>query len=196
MSNESAIPSTARCLRCGYLLHGLPSTVCPECGRAFDPADASTYDLRLPDWRRRRKIKRIAFAVIGCIALWVAFGPRALLKGKLEFKCSVCGETTTVYRWEPKPPRWIAPRFPGVNWSHNSAPPAGGPPRCRAHSYSVSVKFDMHNGGWCSGAGTSGARRVLTLNGLLTTVETGPDVLKHLMDPLNNGIQVGPSLVP
>lgn len=54
----------------------------------------------------------------------------------------------------------------------------------------------MHNGGCVSGAGMSVAGRVLTLNGLVTTVDTSPEVLEHLMDPLNNGIQVGPSLVP
>lgn len=189
-------PSTARCLKCGYLLCGLPTSVCPECGRAFDPTDASTYDLRPPEWRKRR-IKRIVFVVAGCIALWVVFGPRALLQGKLEFKCAVCGETSTYYRWEPKPPRWIAQRFSGgFNWSHHSVPPPGRPPRCRFHSYGVSVKFDMHNGGWCSGSAMSGAGGVLTLNGMLTTVETAPEVLAQLMDPLNNGVQVGPSLVP
>ena len=72
----------------------------------------------------------------------------------------------------------------------------GNAPPCRIHSDNVSVRFDMHNGGFCSGASKPGAGEVLILNGLLTTVETAPEVLKHLMDPLNNGIQVGPSLVP
>src|SRR5687767_2422434 len=31
------------CLDCGYLLRGLPSTRCPECGRTFDPDDALSY---------------------------------------------------------------------------------------------------------------------------------------------------------
>jgi len=196
MPSEATIPATARCLSCGYLLRGLPSPVCPECGRTFDPADTTTYDLRPPDWRRRRKIKRIAFAVIGFIALWVAFGPRALLKGKLEFKCSVCGETTTVYRWEPKRPRWISGRYPGFHWTARTpATPTGNVPPCRVHSDNVSVRFDLYNGGWCSGTGTSGAGAVLLLNGLGTTVETAPEVLKQLMDPLNNSIRVL-SLVP
>jgi hypothetical protein len=36
----------ARCLKCGYLLRGLPRNECPECGQAFDPGDPRTY--RLP----------------------------------------------------------------------------------------------------------------------------------------------------
>lgn len=36
------------CLGCGYELEGLPAGPCPECGRAFDPADERTYTL--PRW--------------------------------------------------------------------------------------------------------------------------------------------------
>jgi hypothetical protein len=32
-----------RCLGCGYILEYLPELRCPECGRSFDPADATTY---------------------------------------------------------------------------------------------------------------------------------------------------------
>ena len=31
------------CRKCGYILHGLLNQTCPECGRAFDPNDPSTY---------------------------------------------------------------------------------------------------------------------------------------------------------
>lgn len=34
------------CLGCGYELSGLPAGSCPECGRAFDPANERTYTLR------------------------------------------------------------------------------------------------------------------------------------------------------
>lgn len=37
------------CLTCGYALDGLPSNLCPECGGAFDPADATTFRRVLPD---------------------------------------------------------------------------------------------------------------------------------------------------
>jgi hypothetical protein len=40
------LPDTAVCLQCGYSLRGLPEPRCPECGRAFDPADPRTFGPR------------------------------------------------------------------------------------------------------------------------------------------------------
>ena len=40
----STFNKSANCLNCGYQLHGLPDPTCPECGRAFDFDDPSTYD--------------------------------------------------------------------------------------------------------------------------------------------------------
>lgn len=39
----SDVPDTAVCLGCGYSLRGLPSAVCPECGRGFEPQDPASY---------------------------------------------------------------------------------------------------------------------------------------------------------
>lgn len=39
----STLPDTAVCLHCGYSLRGLPENVCPECGKAFDPAEPTTW---------------------------------------------------------------------------------------------------------------------------------------------------------
>jgi len=36
-------PGHKRCLTCGYILDHLPEPRCPECGRAFDPADQATF---------------------------------------------------------------------------------------------------------------------------------------------------------
>lgn len=41
-----AVPDNALCLGCGYSLRGLADDVCPECGRAFDPGDRSTFKVR------------------------------------------------------------------------------------------------------------------------------------------------------
>ncbi len=38
-----AIPTDAVCLGCGYRLRGLGDPICPECGRSFDPDDATTF---------------------------------------------------------------------------------------------------------------------------------------------------------
>jgi hypothetical protein len=37
------LPRGASCLECGYLLWGLSSSRCPECGRPFDPSDARSF---------------------------------------------------------------------------------------------------------------------------------------------------------
>lgn len=43
------VPIHPRCLHCDYILHGLPSNICPECGTAFDPARPLTVNRgRLP----------------------------------------------------------------------------------------------------------------------------------------------------
>jgi hypothetical protein len=58
------------CRSCSYDLSGLPSGACPECGKAFDPADPASYEA-LP--RSRRRLRQSAFAigaatVIGLVA--------------------------------------------------------------------------------------------------------------------------------
>ncbi len=40
--------SPARCIRCYYILDGLPEPRCPECGLVFDPADPNTWTNKLP----------------------------------------------------------------------------------------------------------------------------------------------------
>ncbi len=44
VSRESPMPSPRMlCLGCGYTLDHLDQRCCPECGRAFDPADSASY---------------------------------------------------------------------------------------------------------------------------------------------------------
>ncbi len=42
---ERPIPIHARCWTCNYALQALPTPRCPECGRAFDPADPTSMNL-------------------------------------------------------------------------------------------------------------------------------------------------------
>ena len=37
------MPCTMTCLKCGYVLAGISTNRCPECGRPFDPADSRTF---------------------------------------------------------------------------------------------------------------------------------------------------------
>src|SRR5690349_18535441 len=45
---------TGRCWGCGYLLRGIESGKCPECGRGFDWKNRTTFNLGRPIWRWRR----------------------------------------------------------------------------------------------------------------------------------------------
>ena len=42
-SMDEALKPTKYCLKCSYVLDGLPEQRCPECGREFDRNDASTF---------------------------------------------------------------------------------------------------------------------------------------------------------
>lgn len=203
----------AWCQRCGYPLRGLPEPVCPECGRGFDPDDSTTFETLPPAVRRKRRIKRASLAVAGLALILYALAPRGILSGTLTFTCTQCGHLVRIERRELKPPRWISFRYPSVRWSANSpsasagaavpgvasppgltstAPPSKSAAPCRAHCFNVSVRFDMHNGGWASGKGISTPGNPLFINGLSTTPESARAVLEHLMSPNNSGIGVGP----
>lgn len=67
-------PSIA-CRGCTYDLQGLPAGVCPECGRAFDPADPATFwDLvsrHRTQRRRRTRIGAIALVAVSLAAMFM-----------------------------------------------------------------------------------------------------------------------------
>jgi len=46
------VPQNARCVGCGYSLYQLTIDRCPECGKAFDPADPESIGLGKSWWRR------------------------------------------------------------------------------------------------------------------------------------------------
>jgi hypothetical protein len=211
----------AWCKICGYLLCSLPEPVCPECGRGFNPNDSSTFESRPPALRRKRRIKRgiVAAAVLAVILYAVV--PRDILKGTLTFTCSQCGDVVRVERRELKPPRWMPWRYPGVAWNaavassaattatpvptsgfvtmsdetaipSSSAQKPVSPKSCEPHLFNVSVRFDMHIGGWATGTGVLGPGTPLNINGVSTSPETARAVLENLMRPGNNGIGIGP----
>ena len=56
--------ATMYCLGCDYVLDGLASDRCPECGRGFDRSDVSTYALR-PDQFEVRRVYVLACWLAG-----------------------------------------------------------------------------------------------------------------------------------
>src|SRR4051812_6279677 len=78
----AADETTGLCWECGYPLRGLASNRCPECGRPFDPADATTMNMgrsvgglskwlmRPPGWPLH-----VLMAVAVLLSLWAAVVP-------------------------------------------------------------------------------------------------------------------------
>lgn len=57
MPESENMPEDATCIDCAYALRGLAEAVCPECARAFEPQDPSTYEIagKTRSWRRWAK---------------------------------------------------------------------------------------------------------------------------------------------
>jgi len=186
-ASATAIPPDAQCSSCGYALRGLPSPVCPECGRGFDPADPSTFDSD-PRQRRRRRLLVRGAAIVGFIALAAALGPRGILKADVTLTCKRCGKAETTTRWQLKPPRWIPFAYPGIEsrTETTKSPPSSSDKVCN-HTYDFKVQTDLPIGGWAACSGSLDPQPT-TVNGAPLTVEDASPVLRAVLKPGNNGI--------
>lgn len=75
-NGEIGLPNAGLCQQCDYSLIGLDVPRCPECGRAFDPADPATVNMGRPLGRVGRWLLRPVgwptYLVAGLIsALWM-----------------------------------------------------------------------------------------------------------------------------
>ena len=57
------------CLSCGYTLNHLCRSICPECGRPFDPQEPRTYHRPHESWDARWRISQPAFFLFMAIVL-------------------------------------------------------------------------------------------------------------------------------
>lgn len=64
-----------RCKSCHYSLLNLPERCCPECGRAFDPGDASTWELEALAGRRGLSWAMLVAIIVLALFLIAAFIP-------------------------------------------------------------------------------------------------------------------------
>ncbi|MCH7591672.1 MAG: hypothetical protein IH989_02675 [Planctomycetes bacterium] len=192
MKADAATSPDARCLSCGYLLRGLPEPVCPECARAFDPADPSTFDADPRKHRRRRLLIRIA-AGLAIAALAAGLFPRGILKADVKFTCSRCNRLVTVTRWQLNPPSWISFPYPGINSREDSDAGIDTPTkRSCDHRYKFAIRSDLPIGGRVTGGGSLEPGELTTVNDVPLSLDTAPHVLRALLKPGNNGISVGP----
>lgn len=71
---STELPDNATCLGCGYLLRGLQSHICPECGRDFVPSNPKTYGPRTDSWFLRWFARAPPFwIIIGLLLLAIRF---------------------------------------------------------------------------------------------------------------------------
>ena len=209
-ADRADMPLSAACKGCGYLLRDLGNNVCPECGRAFDPADAATYVANPTVDRWRRRLVRLSVA-IAVVLIALAFCPRGFRRGTLTVTCPDCGHQTIVRRWEIRAPIWLAVRYPGYSstsvlqtdqvvgeYGQLIAPPiedAGADKRrtlCESHYYSATVRLTTIGRGSQGGA----RGRVPVFNGMEVWPETAEAVLKAMMAPTARGFRITSAAVP
>ena len=129
------IPNGACCLGCGYALRGLPEAVCPECGRAFDPGNSTTFVLERDLRRRRRKRVGVVVAALGLLG---AFAPRGIMTSTVTLTCPDCKAVYRTARHELRPPGWLRAGYPAICLplvEHKEKPHEN----CLNHRYDVSV---------------------------------------------------------
>lgn len=95
------------CRSCDYSLVGLPAGKCPECARAFDPADPASYEA-LPRDRTRRQQYAVGIGsavAIGAVA-WLGFrnaSPPAPVLLLVVIAAGVLGLAAVVVGIRPRP---------------------------------------------------------------------------------------------
>ncbi len=184
---EAAFPSdNGFCLFCGYALRGLPSGICPECGRAFDPANPKTFDSSSRQSQRRRW-RRVGIVLLFVGLAVYAVCPRSMRTMFVTFGCPNCLETLTVRRTEPQPVSWLPIRLPGwVSRERGEGPRSPELPQaCTDHHMGdslVGLSLGQISMGGSAKNPTSRNSGII-INGMAVTPETADDVMKKLMDP-------------
>ncbi len=109
------------CKACGYHLVGIATNQCPECARAFDPADASSFDAVPRRTRLKRWLKRLAIICV-ILALVAVFFPRKYVVCELSLR-PPGGTPFQIRRTQLGPPTWLAKlgvSYPG--WTVHAPP--------------------------------------------------------------------------
>lgn len=187
---------TPCCRKCGYLLHGLPDNICPECGTGFDPSNPRTYDTLDSRGRRRRVIRR-ALALLLLAGVIYGVAPRHIIHGKLTLTCKDCGKVRTTKRWEPLAPSWIPVRYPGAHWTVEDRGEPGpdarqSPSGCR---YVIAVDTELH-GRPPAGSIAFSSAEVAAVNGVSVSPDNASEILYVLMSPSLRHVRVDPPRAP
>lgn len=98
-SNLEHLPNDATCVKCQYLLRGLPEAVCAECGRVFDPEDPQTYAVRHREhWLHRRwAVLPACVVAYSSVCLGVYYAP--IPKPPDSFYTAMVGPAILIHFW-------------------------------------------------------------------------------------------------
>lgn len=181
------VPLDSQCLTCGYLLRGLDESVCPECARAFDPEDQTTYNVE-PRRRRRRRIKRLIIALVAAGLMLTALWPSGMNRAQITFSDTTTGHTIQVKRWEPQSPSWLPIRYPGFHWTTNT--PDRPDNSLGIGLFTIVVNSQFAEGSRISFTSDATDGSDLTINGIPTAPENAVEILRLYTDADNPRIQI------
>ena len=167
---DPAVPS-GYCTSCDYPLAGVPGTVCPECGRAFDPADPKTFAAK-PGARRRRWTRRALYA-LGVLVLIELFAPSRVAKFTWSWPNQDGVTATSETKWCLIAPRWMPIRYP--RWtsarSTKQIEPQG---LATSEEYYWAIGlFSISSQGWCISGPVPPRANWLTFGSLGTKTSGG-----------------------
>ncbi len=183
------------CKGCGYDVSGIGADRCPECGRAFDPSNAATFDTVPRRTRRRRTVVRLLLAAAVLAAIIATF-PRGYAEGRLTIAQAGGGAIEAV-RVQLIPPRWLARhvRYPG--WTRRVAAPT--PPPVRSVSFMARGWTLTHSGwdssGTCTAWGDASEMATLVINGTPATLDNADAVFDTILPDIaadrSFGVSIG-----
>lgn len=100
MPTDSQIDSLAhvpRCMSCGYVLQGLESRRCPECGREFDPNDPRTFSDKPPYLPTRYWFPGLVMAAVVTVVMGVGLVAAAGYGVAVSIVLPICFGTVLGY---------------------------------------------------------------------------------------------------
>ena len=179
------------CKRCDYSLSGVTSA-CPECGLPFDPLKPETYS-RVPHARRRRILRRLAWAVL-ILTVAVILSPRRV--ERLEFSWFNPGKltATTRTRWEVVAPSFLPFHYP--HWTTGARTKQvepGGLVVVAQKGWELRCFYPVHAGSYTGALGmpSPGFREL----GCINNTDILPENLDTLTDMLVYGVGTGGRIV-
>ena len=177
----------AICRGCGYALRGLSEAVCPECGRAFDPDDSSTFLLERDLRRRRRRRMMWVGVVVAVLAVLGVLAPRGIMTSTVTLTCPDCQVAYRTARYELRPPGWMRADYPAI-YLPLVAPEEEPHEDCPKHRYDVSVSLQSRGVIQANGRATADPGEECDVLQIPALPENGRKMIEAMLQ--RNGVSV------